>query len=174
METAKAKTFNIATGLLGELDHEIATTKKCLERIPENLFDYKPHEKSMSMSRLATHVAEMVAWITMTCKTDELDFAAQEYKPFEPKTTAELVEYLEKNAAEAVEALKNTSDEEMHKNWSLRNGEQIYFTMPKVATLRTFCMNHIWHHRGQLSVYMRLNDIPVPSIYGPSADEGQM
>lgn len=174
MESAKAKSFNIATGLLGELDHEIATTRKCLERIPENLFDYKPHEKSMTMGKLAVHVAEMLSWITVTCTTDALDFAADEYKPFEPKTTAELLEYLEKHATQAVESLKNTSDEDMHKPWTLKNGEQTYFTMPKIATLRTFCMNHVWHHRGQLTVYMRLNDIPVPSIYGPSADEGQM
>lgn len=174
METAKAKSYNIATGILGELEHEIATTRKCLERIPENLFDYKPHEKSMTMIRLATHVAEMVSWITSTCKTDVLDFAAGDYKPFEAKTNAELLEYLEKNAAEAIEALKNTSDEDMHQPWSLKNGEITYFTMPKIATLRTFCLNHVWHHRGQLTVYMRLNDIPVPSIYGPSADEGQM
>jgi uncharacterized damage-inducible protein DinB len=174
METATAKSYNIANGLIGELNHEIATTRKCLERIPAELFDYKPHEKSMSMIVLATHVAEMVNWITVTCTTDALDFAAGDYKPLEATTTAELVEYLEKNAAEALEALKNTSDEEMQRPWSLKNGETVYFTMPKIATLRTFCLNHVWHHRGQLSVYLRLNDIPVPSIYGPSADEGQM
>jgi uncharacterized damage-inducible protein DinB len=174
METATAKSFNIATGLLGELEHEIATTRKCLERIPENLFDYKPHEKSMTMGKLATHTAEMLTWVTTTCTTDALDFAAGDYKPFEPKTTAELLEYLDKHSAEAIEALKNTSDEDMRKPWSLKNGEHTIFTMPKIATLRTFCMNHVWHHRGQLTVYMRLNDIPVPSIYGPSADEGQM
>lgn len=174
METATAKSYNIATGILGELEHEIATTRKCLERVPENLFDYKPHEKSMTMIRLATHVAEMVNWITVTCTSDELDFAGGDYKPFEAKSNAELLEYLDKNAAEALEALKNTSDEDMQKPWSLKNGETTYFTMPKIATLRTFCLNHVWHHRGQLTVYLRLNDIPVPSIYGPSADEGQM
>lgn len=174
METATAKSYNIATGLIGELTHEAETTRKVLERIPAEKFDYKPHEKSMTMSRLATHVAEMVDWITETCTKDELDFATIDYKPFEPKTTEELVEYLDKNVAAALEALKNTSDEDMHKDWTLKNGETTYFTMTKIATLRTMCMNHIWHHRGQLSVYLRLNDIPVPSIYGPSADEGQM
>lgn len=174
METATAKSYNIATGLIGELEHEANTTRKVLERIPAEIFDYKPHEKSMTMSRLATHVAEMVNWITVTCTTSELDFAAEDNKPFEPKTTEELVEFLNKNVAEALEALKNTSDEEMHEDWTLKNGETVYFTMPKIATLRTFCFNHIWHHRGQLSVYLRLNDIPVPEIYGPSADEGAM
>lgn len=174
METATAKSYNIATGLIGELEHEANTTRKVLERIPAEIFDYKPHEKSMTMSRLATHVAEMVNWITVTCTSSELDFAAGDYQPFEAKTTKELVEYLNKNVAEALEALKNTSDEAMREDWTLKNGEAVYFTMPKIATLRTFCFNHIWHHRGQLSVYLRLNDIPVPEIYGPSADEGQM
>ena len=174
METATAKSYNIATGLIGELTHEAATTRKILERIPAETFDFKPHEKSMTMIRLATHVAEMVSWTTMTCTTSELDFAAGEYKPFEPTTTAELVEFHDKNVAAALEALKNTSDEQMREDWSLKNGETTYFTMPKIATLRSMCFNHTWHHRGQLSVYLRLNDIPVPEIYGPSADEGQM
>ncbi len=174
METAKAKTYNIATGLIGELSHEAATTKKILERIPAEKFDYKPHEKSMSMVVLAVHVAEMVSWATMTCKTSELDFATMDYKPAEPKTTAELVELHEKNLVEAVEALKNTSDEAMMEIWTMRNGESVFMSMPKIQVLRGMVFNHIWHHRGQLSVYLRLNDIPVPSIYGPSADEGQM
>jgi uncharacterized damage-inducible protein DinB len=174
METATAKSFNIANGLIAELQQEAATTRKILERIPAELFDYKPHEKSMTMTRLATHVAEMVDWVTETCTKDELDFATIDYKPFEPATTTELVEYHDKNVAAAVEALKNTSDEDMQKPWTLKNGETTYFTMPKIATLRSMCFNHIWHHRGQLSVYLRLNDLPVPSIYGPSADEGSM
>ena len=174
METATAKAYNIATGLIGELSQEAATTRKILERIPAEKFDYKPHEKSMTMVRLATHVAEMIDWVNETCTKDELDFAAMDYKPFEPKTTAELVEFHDKLVVSALETLKNTSDEDMHKAWSLKNGETTYFTMTKIATIRTMCFNHIWHHRGQLSVYLRLNDIPVPSIYGPSADEGQM
>jgi uncharacterized damage-inducible protein DinB len=174
METATAKAYNIATGLIAELTQEAATTRKILERIPAEKFDYKPHEKSMTMSRLATHVVEMVDWITETCTKDELDFATMDYKPFEPKTAAELVEYHDKLIGKALEVLKNTSDEDMHKPWTLKNGETVYFTMTKIATIRTMCFNHIWHHRGQLSVYLRLNDIPVPQIYGPSADEGQM
>ncbi|MEP6903305.1 MAG: DinB family protein [Actinomycetota bacterium] len=174
MSTGTAKSTNIANGLIAELTQEAATTRKILERIPVEKYDYKPHEKSMTMIRLATHVAEMIDWIPETCTKDELDFATMDYKPFEPQTTAELVEFHDKNIAAALEALKNTSDEDMHKDWSLKNGETTYFTMTKIACLRTMCFNHIWHHRGQLSVYLRLNDIPVPSIYGPSADEGQM
>ena len=171
MNTSTAKSYNISAALIAELTQEAQTTRKVLERIPPEKFDYKPHEKSMTMTRLASHVAEMVDWITETCKKDELDFAKMDYKPFEPKTTAELVDYHEKNVAEAIAALKETSDEDMQKPWTLKNGETVYFTMPKIATLRGMCFNHIVHHRGQLSVYLRLNDIPVPSMYGPSADE---
>ena len=174
METAPAKTNRIATGLIGELEQEAATTRKMLERIPQEKFDYKPHEKSMTMIRLAWHVADMVDWVNEVCAKDELDFAGMDFTPVEPQTTAELVELHDKKVAAALDVLKNTSDEDMHKPWSLKNGETTYFTMPKIAAIRTMCLNHIWHHRGQLSVYLRLNDIPVPAMYGPSADEGAM
>ena len=128
----------------------------------------------MTMGRLAVHVAEMTGWVVETVNKTELDFATMDYKPFEPQTTEELVEYLDKIIVEAVDALKNTPDEAMMENWTLRNGEQVYFTMPRIQVLRGMVFNHIVHHRGQLSVYLRLNDIPVPAIYGPSADEGQM
>ena len=171
MSTRATQKANLAAAFIGELQHEAATTRKILERIPAEKFDYKPHEKSMTMGRLAVHVAEMVNWVTVTCTTSELDFAAMDMTPFAPKTTAELVEYHEKNFVEAVEALNNTSDEAMMETWTMRNGEQIYMAMSKIQTLRGMVFNHIWHHRGQLSVYLRLNDIPVPQIYGPSADE---
>ncbi|MEZ5429362.1 MAG: DinB family protein [Pyrinomonadaceae bacterium] len=174
MSTSATTKAGINAALLAELQHEGATTKTVLERVPADKFDWKPHEKSMTFSRLATHVAEMFNWIKVTLETDVLDFAKEEFKPFEPKTTEELVEYLEKTLAEATEALKNASDETFFQTWTMRNGEQVYFEMPKIQVIRSFCYNHIYHHRGQLSVYLRLNDIPVPSIYGPSADEGQM
>jgi uncharacterized damage-inducible protein DinB len=126
------------------------------------------------MSRLATLIAEMVSWTNDTLEKSELDFATVDYKPFEPKTTAELVEYFDKNLATATEALKNASDEALMENWKLRNGEEIYFEMPRVQVLRGMVFNHIINHRGQLSVYLRLNDISVPALYGPSADEGSM
>src|SRR5687767_2320390 len=113
MSTGTARSTNIANGLIGELTHEAATTRKILERIPPEKFDFKPQEKSMTMRALAVHVAEMVDWITETCTKDGLDFATIDYKPFEPQTTAELVEYHDKNVAVALEALKNTSDEDM-------------------------------------------------------------
>lgn len=170
MNTSTAKSNNIAKAFIGELQYEAISTRKCLERIPEDKFDYKPHEKSMTMIQLSSHVAEMFGWITATCKTNELDFATG-YVPFKPETTAQLVEFFDKHLAEAIAALEETSDEQMMENWTLRNGEQVYFSFPKVQTIRSFAINHIINHRGQLSVYLRLNDIPVPSLYGPSADE---
>lgn len=174
MSQATAKSNNLAAAFIAELQQESATTRKLLERVPIEKFDWKPHEKSMSFGRLAVHVAEMTDWAKETVTTDELDFAAQEYKPYVPESSAELLEFFDKHTAAAVEALSNTSDEAMMENWTLRNGEAVYFTMPRIQVLRGMVFNHIVHHRGQLSVYLRLNDIPVPSMYGPSADEGQM
>lgn len=175
MSTSTAATSNtISSALIAEMEQEAATTRKCLERVPADKFHWKPHEKSMEFGKLAVHIAEMFSWTPVTLQNPELDFAKFDYKPFEPSTTDDLVEYLDKNVAEAIDVLRNTPDEVFFENWTMRNGEQIYFTMPKIATMRSFVMNHIVHHRGQLSVYLRLNDIAVPSIYGPSADEGQM
>src|SRR5215204_1951526 len=174
MDTAKAKTNNLATAFIGELRQESVATLKCLERIPKDKFGWQPHERSMTLGRLATHIAEMSGWVAVTATTDELDFNAKEYKPFDPQSTSEIVELFDTNLKSAIAALENLSDEEMMKDWTLRNGEQIYFTMPKIQCLRGMCFNHIVHHRGQLTVYLRLNDIPVPAVYGPSADEGQM
>lgn len=175
MSTSTAvSSSSIAAAFIAEIEQEAATTRKCIERIPAEKFDWKPHEKSMSFGKLASHVAEMFGWTPPTMEQPELDFAKMDYKPFEPKTTEDLVEYLDKNVAEAIETLRNSPDERFAEEWTMRNGEKIYFTMPKFTCMRSFVINHIVHHRGQLTVYLRLNDIPVPSIYGPSADEGQM
>ncbi|MBL8124789.1 MAG: DinB family protein [Pyrinomonadaceae bacterium] len=175
MSTASAATSNtIGSSYIAELEHEGRVARQVLERVPEDKFDWKPHEKSMTFSRLASHIAEMISWTGPTLQFPELDFSKMDYKPFEPSSNAELLEYFDKNLAEAIDVLRNTSDEQFMENWTMRNGETVYFTMPKVAVMRSFVMNHIVHHRGQLSVYLRLNDIAVPSIYGPSADEGAM
>lgn len=166
--------MNVSKGFSSELEHEAATTRKCLERIPPEVFDWKPHEKSMTFGRLATHIAEMYGWVKDTIEKPELDFATMDYKPFEPETTAELVEFFNGKVTEAIESLNNASEEIFMENWTMRNGEEIYFEMMKIQVLRGFVFNHIVHHRGQLSVYLRMNDIPVPALYGPSADEGTM
>lgn len=124
----------------------------------------------MTMKTLATHVADMFYWFMPTLEADELDFAKGYDQP-DPATTEELLAILDKNVAAATAALQNVEDATFMKDWTLRNGEEIYFTMPKIGVVRAMIMNHIVHHRGQLSVYLRLNDIPVPGLYGPSADE---
>lgn len=166
--------MSLNESFIAELQEEAVTTRKCLERIPESKFDWKPHEKSFTMSKLAAHVAETVGWITEVIKTPELDFAEYEHMPFQPQTTGELVECFDKNLAAATEALKNASDETLMENWKLREGEKVYFDLPRAQALRGMVFNHIISHRGQLSVYLRLNDISVPELYGPSADEGSM
>jgi len=170
----RRKIMSLSDAFVAELQHEAATTRKCLERIPENTFGWKPHEKSMAMKQLAAHIAEMFGWVRDTIEKPEIDFATMDYKPFEPKNTAELINFFDKNIAEATESLKEVSDESMREHWKMRNSEKIYVDMPRIAVLRGVVMKHIVHHRGQLSVYLRLNDIPVPEIYGPSADEGTM
>lgn len=174
MSSTATSLNSIGAALAAEMEQEAKTARACLERVPADKFDWKPHEKSMEMGRLASHISEMFQWTGSTLDHDVLDFAKMDYKPFEPKTTDDLLEHFDKGVAEAIGALKNAQDEAFMKDWTMRNGEQVYFTMPKAAVMRTFVLSHIIHHRGQLSVYLRLNDIPVPSIYGPSADEGQM
>ena len=174
MSATGTSTGRLATAFLNELDNEAKVTRTVLERVPADKFDWKPHEKSMTFGRLASHVAEMFGWTRSTLTTDVLDFSTMEYTPFEPKSNEELLAFFDDHIAKAKAALAETSDETFLTNWTMRNGETEYFTMPKVAVVRSFVMNHIIHHRGQLSLYLRLNDIPVPSIYGPSADEGQM
>lgn len=164
----------IASAFLAELENEAKVTRTCLERVPADKFDWKPHEKSMTFGRLASHCAEMFGWTKETLKQDVLDFANADFKPFEPKSSEELLAFFDEHIATAKRILGETPDETFMTDWTMRNGDQVYFTMPKVAVMRSFVMNHIIHHRGQLSVYLRLNEIPVPSIYGPSADEGQM
>jgi len=163
--------MNLNEAMLGELQNEAASTRKMLELIPDDKLTWTPHEKSMTLGTLASHIAEIPTWVNATIEKDELDFATSDYKPFIPTSAKELVERFDKNMSAAVESLKNTSNETLMKNWKLRSGEDIYFDMPKIQVLRGFVLNHNVHHRGQLSVYLRLNDVPLPSVYGPTADE---
>lgn len=155
---------------LKELEKESVTTRKMLERVPEDKFDWKPHEKSMVMKRLAGHIAELPGWIPMTLDTNELDFANNQYKPLQPATSKELMEYFEKTLVNAREALTKGKEEELDKPWTLRNGSEIYDTSPKADVIR-MALSQIIHHRAQLGVYLRLLNIPIPGSYGPSADE---
>jgi uncharacterized damage-inducible protein DinB len=163
--------MSMSKPLIAELAMEAANTKKIFERIPFDQLGWKPHEKSMPMGRLATHVAELPGWITMTINTDEFDLAAMTYKPTPVNSNEELIALLDKNVQAAVEALEKSTDEDMMKIWTLRNGDHIIFQLPKVAVIRGSAMNHSVHHRGQLTTYLRQHNIPVPGMYGPSADE---
>ncbi|MFO7448423.1 MAG: DinB family protein [Ignavibacteriaceae bacterium] len=154
--------------LIKELDAETAATRKCLERIPVDLFGWKPHEKSMELGYLAILVADMPRWITYMIELSVIDLAA--YKPFQPKSSAELANYFDENVKGAKKSLQNTAEEELSQNFYLKNKDQVLYTSPKGDSIGS-TINHMVHHRGQLTVYMRLNNIPVPSIYGPSADD---
>lgn len=163
--------MSLNKSLIAEMTQEAATTRKVLERVPSEKLSWKPHEKSMSLGRLATHVAELPKWTATTVHQDSLDLSGP-YNPNTLESTAEIVELFEKNLAEALEALAGVSDETLRQPWTLTVGERTVFTLPKAAVLRTMVFNHVVHHRGQLSVYLRLNGVPVPAMYGPSADEG--
>ena len=167
----------ISDAMLPEFDHEMANTRKTLERVPEDRFDWKPHEKSMQLGRLATHLSHIPSWIVPTVDQDSLDLAPSGVPepPIPPASSrSELLEQFDENVKNARAALSRAKDEELIKPWTLLHGGNAIFTMPRVAVLRSFVMNHLIHHRAQLGVYLRLNDIPVPAIYGPSADEGGM
>jgi uncharacterized damage-inducible protein DinB len=153
---------------LHELNSEYKATAKCLQQIPESLFEFKPHPKSMNLGYLALLVAEIPLWVRYMVVEGEIDFVT--FKHFSPKTNAELVNHFEENMAAAREALQNATDEALQENFSLKANGQLLYTAPKIVDIGT-TLNHWVHHRGQLTVYMRLNDIPVPSIYGPSADD---
>ena len=160
---------------LPEFDHELMTARKTLERIPEDKLGWKPHEKSMTLGRLAGHVAELAGWAVPTLTQDSLDFAPPGQPPYPPTIATsrkQVLDIFDKNREESRKAISGTSNEEFMKNWTLLRGGKVIMTMPKIAVLRSFCINHVIHHRAQLGVYLRLNDIAVPSVYGPSADEG--
>jgi uncharacterized damage-inducible protein DinB len=163
--------------LLKELEMEMPGTRKTLERIPEAM-TWTPHPKSMTLGRLAQHLSEIPDWAVKAISLDELDLAPPGSAPHQPPplpaSRSQVLENFDKNVAAAKAALANTSDEHMIKPWSLKMGGKTILTMPRAAVVRNFVLNHNIHHRAQLGVYLRLNDIPVPSIYGPSADEGSM
>ena len=163
----------IGESMLPEFDIEMSNTRKTLERVPDDKFTWKPHEKSFAMGALATHLANLPSWTNVTIDLDEFDMAPGGNKMTTPEchSQKELIEVFDANVAKARAALAGISDERIFQPWSLLvTGEKI-FSMPRIAVLRSFVMNHVIHHRAQLGVYLRLNDIPVPSIYGPSADE---
>ena len=164
----------MSQGLLPEFDHEMSNTRRALERVPEDRFGWKPHEKSMTMGRLATHIAELVSWGPRIFESESFDFAPPGAPPYQPKTAAshaELLAEFDKGVAAARAAIAGAGDDQWMVKWTLLMGGHQIFAMPRIAVIRSMVFSHMIHHRGQLTVYLRLNNAPVPSLYGPSADE---
>lgn len=157
--------------LIAELKMEMASTRKILEQVPTDKATWKPHDKSMKLGNLAVHVAELPSWIAYILTAPELDLSKMDYKPVIATSTEQLVGQLDAAVAKAMEALENSKDEDYDEMWTLRNGSHVIFTLPKKVVLRSMAYSHHYHHRGQLSVYLRLLDVPIPGMYGPSADD---
>jgi uncharacterized damage-inducible protein DinB len=161
----------IREGLLAEFDHEIGTTRKLLERLPDDKLSWKPHDKSMSLGSLATHLGNLPVWGGAILNEPSHDLDAAPPGTEARSSRAAILEHFDE-AARRTRGWLDKTDGELTAPWALKRGGQSLFSMPRVAAFRTFVLYHMVHHRGQLSVYLRLNDVPVPSIYGPSADEG--
>ncbi len=162
--------MSIAQQFLAELKQEAANTRKLLEVIPFEKAEFKPHEKSMTLLMLASHVTEINGWWKECLTMDELDFAKDSGKPKVYESTADLVAWHDELVKKAEQILLSTADEVFAQPWTMRQGEIIFFTLPKHVVVRTWCLNHLYHHRGQLTVYLRLLNVPVPGMYGPTAD----
>lgn len=166
--------MTIAQSMLPEFDHEMATTRRILECVPEGKGDWRPHPKSMPLARLAGHVAELPGWTGSVFGATELDFAPAGAAPMQPTlftTRAAILELFDANVAKARAALAQAPDASLMADWSLKMGGRVLFTMPRIAVQRTMVMNHVIHHRAQLGVYLRLLDVAIPGSYGPSADD---
>lgn len=164
--------MNLIEPILMEFSHEAKTTRRMLERVPEAHLTWKPHEKSMSLARLATHIAEIPGWVGAIVNQDEFVLGVGGYTPPTAGSVAELLDLFDKNVAAVSEILQGQSNERLMATWRVRKGDQVLMEMPRLGMIRTMLLNHIIHHRGQLSVYLRLHNVPLPPVYGPTADEG--
>lgn len=162
--------MKLAELLLTEVDREMKTTRRLIERVPDDKLDFKPHEKSNNLGWLANHVVNLVRFPTFIATGDGVDLTKFP-RPADVKTTPELVSLLDSNIEQARKAISAVEDESMFEKWTLRMGEHVIFSEPRFMVFRSFFMNHHIHHRAQLAVYLRLNNVPLPGMYGPSADE---
>ncbi|MFC6997024.1 DinB family protein [Rufibacter roseus] len=172
MSEVATSTTTIIDLLAKELEQEAQTTRKMLERIPDDKYDWQPHEKSMTMRRLAAHIAELPSWVGMTLTTSELDFANNPYQPEVVNNTEELLNYFERMMDDGRHHFAHGADDQLNDLWTLREGDTVYMTSSKYEVLR-MSISQIIHHRAQLGVYLRLLNVPIPGSYGPSADEAQ-
>jgi uncharacterized damage-inducible protein DinB len=169
--------MNLSQMILPEFDHEMANTRKTLERVPEDNLDWQPHAKSMTLQRLTSHLAEVPSWGAVILTREELDLGPPGGSSFKPSLFGSREEWLKAfdgHVAATRVALAAASDEELNKDWTLKSGGAVIFSEPRIAVFRGMILNHNVHHRGQLTVYLRLRNVPVPALYGPSADEGIM
>jgi uncharacterized damage-inducible protein DinB len=159
--------------LLPEFDQEMANTRKMLERIPDDRFNFQPHEKSWNVSRLAGHLVDMTGWVGHTMRVEVLELEPGQYKPFEPTKRKAMLEQFDKNVSEAHAAIAAATDEQLNVVWTMMWSGKKFMSMPRITVLRTIVLNHSIHHRAQLGMYLRLMNVAVPGMYGPSADEPQ-
>ena len=166
--------MSISDGLLPHYDQEIGRTRRLLESVPEDKFAWSPHDKSMSLGELASHLAAVLAWAPTIIEQDEFDVAPPgsegSYSPTTYETLTDILNAFDKNAGNAREMLAAKSDEEYMAPWSLKKGGEVLFTAPRVGVVQDMLIHHLIHHRGQMSVYLRMCDVPVPQTYGPTAD----
>jgi len=162
--------MSMKEALLAEWDQEMAGTRRALASIPDGKFDWAPHAKSMKLGRLGEHVATMGMWATQICTSDVFDFATSARPPL-PTTTAEILATHDQWSAQGRAALVALDESKLTGHWALKNGEHVVFSRPRADVLRSFVMNHMIHHRAQLTVYLRLLDVKVPGLYGPTADD---
>ena len=164
----------IIDALIMELTHEGGQTRKLFERIPEDRMGWRPHEKSMSLGALASHIADSLCWTGATLAMDELVMDPGSYQPFQAKDKADLLKKFDDSLTLALSAMRGQSDENLFKTWRMKVGDKVVLEMPRAAVLRTFILSHQIHHRGQMTVYLRLLGAPLPQLYGPTADEPEM
>jgi uncharacterized damage-inducible protein DinB len=163
--------MQMAQAILPEFDREMATTRKMLERFPEDKVEWRPHETSMTLGRLAGHVSELAGWTIPTMTEDKLEMDPSSYNPSVVKSRAQALKQFDETVKTARAAIAGASDETFMKPWTFIAGGKTVFTIPKIAVYRSFVMNHMIHHRGQLAAFYRIVGVPVPSLYGPSKDE---
>jgi uncharacterized damage-inducible protein DinB len=163
--------MRFSDAMVQEFLHESQTTKKLLERLPEDKLSWKPHEKSMPLNRLATHITEIPQWTDIIVNQDSFDMASVDYTPTILESRQEILDSFQKNLDKFAEVLQGKGDGHLLAGWQLKEGDKVMLDLPRAAAIRGFIISHVIHHRGQLSVYLRENDVPIPAIYGPSADE---
>lgn len=163
--------MNLNELLIKELKQESENTRKILQCVPEEQIGWKPHEKSFTLGRLATHVAELPHWMLRILNADDFDMQANPYQPHTCQTQEELIAFFDQKLKEGMEALEKAANEQLQEEWIFRRGEHVIFKSTRYEAIRSWMFNHQFHHRGQLSVYLRLLDIPIPGMYGPSADD---